>query len=270
MQTALFIRYPFSRGCFLPHRFASLPVSEIIVKNRKWFWLTFGAWCFIASVGAWALIFSPFSWESKEISEFSLQVNGSIETHQIRLGSGSVKGTLDALTYQWEQEGWRCETRDVDLAAFMTNVPLEYEKAMASIVQLRVFKGKDSYRILGLLNDPEKDQTYQWIAEIPKAAVRGQNPSQTDFPLKPPVNAINVFTVKSEKMDASLWSFPRQKNTESQFVDIYVSQGFSGHLWARQSYDSVYILRKGSIRLLGIVDQGSKKNMISLVKLNKT
>jgi hypothetical protein len=136
-------------------------------------------------------------------------------------------------------------------------------------VQLKVFKNRNSYQLLGLWEDFNNNQTFQWIAEVPKNVIKTQVPSNVDFPLKPPAAATGIITVKSEKIESLLWTLTLQKDPEASFVRTYTSQGFLGRLWSRQSGKYIFILHKGSEKLLGIVENNGSINTTILMKLNK-
>jgi hypothetical protein len=240
------------------------------MKNHKWFWMTFGAWCFIATMGAWALIFSPFHLNLKKISEFQVKINGYSSKSQVLTTSAPIDRSLNAITRQWESEGWKSLTNNLNFAPILMNIPEKYENLASTLVQLQIFQKNEDYRLLGLLNDVNDNQTYQWIDEVPKKAIKGQDPSKIEFPLKPPQNASNVFTIKSEKVETCSWSLPAGPRIENQFIHTYASQGFNGRIWSRRTGESTYILQRGSIKLLAVLDQSGNKNIISLVKLNKT
>jgi hypothetical protein len=240
------------------------------MKNYKWFWITFCGWCFITTMGAWALIFSPFHSSSKKISEFQVEINGYQGQNQVLTSSAPIDRSLKELTGQWEGEGWKSLTNNLNLAPILMNIPKNYEKLASSLIQLQIFQKNGDYRLLGLLNDVNSNQTYQWIDEVPKKALQGQDPSKVEFPLKPPQNASNILTVKSEKIETCSWSFLTNSNIEDQFIHTYASQGFSGRTWSKQPGESIYILQRGSVKLLATLNQSGGKNIISLVKLKKT
>lgn len=240
------------------------------MKNYKWFWMTFGGWCFITTMGAWALIFSPFHLNSKRISEFQVEINGYSALNQVLTSSFPIDRSLKAITGQWESEGWKSITNNFNMAPILMNIPEKYEKLASSLVQLQMFEKNGDYRLLGLLNDMNSNQTYQWINEFPKKAIRGQDPSKVEFPLKPPQTASNVFTIKSEKVKTCSWSVPVSFRIEDQFIHTYALQGFSGRVWSKRTGESIYILQRGSVKLLAVLNQSGNKNIISLVQLNKT
>jgi len=238
------------------------------MKDQKWFWLTFGTWCFITTVGAWALISSPFHLDSKVISEYPLQFNGTVEKNRISVCASELDQSVVAIRQEWQKEGWTCTTRNFDLFSLLMN-PSPADRSLADkLARLLVFQNGANVRLLGLLRNYEDGQTYQWTAEMSQKAFEIKDPSQLDFPLKPPVNALNFFFIKSKKLECCTWSLPLSPDIENQFTTGYVSQGFSGRLWSRKSDESVYILKKGSTRLLGVIKRESQNNKISLVKFD--
>ncbi len=238
--------------------------------NRyKWFWITFCGWCFIATVGAWALIFSPFHISTQKISDFSNKINGATEVNQILVCTSPLRESLKAITQQWQSEGWECTTGTLNLAPVMLKLPKENQSGMDSLAQLRLFQKGGFCRLLGLLGDFNDNQTYEWVAEIPQEAFKSPKPSEMDFPLKPPALASEIMDVKSGKIEICGWSLRPSKNPPLQFTQTYASQGFSGRLWSEQNGESVYFLHRGILRLLAVVETGPKKILISVMKLDK-
>ncbi len=123
--------------------------------------------------------------------------------------------------------------------------------------------------MLGLLSDFNDNQTYEWIAEIPQKALKSPKPSEMDFPFKPPSPALDIMDVKSGKIEICRWSLMSSKDPNLQFSETYAAQGFSGRLWSKQNGESVYILQRGTLRLLAVVEADHEKILISVVKLDK-
>ncbi len=220
-------------------------------------------------MGAWALIFAPFHLNSKKISEFQLKINGYPSQNQVLASSAPIDKSLNAITGQWESEGWKSQTNTINLAPILMNIPENYEKLASSLVQLQIFQKNGDYRLLGLFDNSNNNQTYQWIEEVPKKAIQSEDPSKVEFPLKPPQSALNVFTIKSKKIETCGWSFSSSSKIEDQFIHTYASEGFNGKIWSKHTGESVYILQRGTIKLLAVLNQSGNRNTISLVKLNK-
>ena len=239
------------------------------IANYKWFWITIGAWCFIATVGAWALIYSPFQLDTRLISEFSTEINKSINKNQIYLISSPMGLSLETVTEKWEAKGWKNMSGRINLAAALLNMPKEYYQYFNQLVQIRAFESEDSFRILGLLTAGNGGETYQWVSEIPKKSLESQDPSNVDFPLKPPPESLNALTVKTKDMETSIWSLDSKLNVVEMFSRAYSAQGFSGRLLSKKNDESFFILRKGSIKLLALVSDNGKKSTILLAKIYK-
>lgn len=236
----------------------------------KWFWITFLGWCLIGAASAWALIYSPFRFDTKTISEFGAEINGYKAKSQIRVSTSSLGASLNSLSEELEEAGWKCVSRKLNLASILLGNPQNFKKSLDSLVQVQMFQNKDSYRLLGLWCDYNDHQTYQWVTDIPQKALKSQKSSDVDFPLKPPVDAFNVLTIKTEKMEACSWALAASQRPLARFSNIYTSEGFSGRLWSEKPGEAVYILRRGSVKLLAVIQtETTKNNLISLVKLDK-
>lgn len=240
-----------------------------MVSQYKWFWLTFCGWCFIVSVGGWALISSPFHLNSEKISEFSVQVNGAAEVHQILVCHSPLQESLRAISRQWQNDGWKCVTGTLNVAAIALKLPQGARSGLDSLAQLRVFQKGSLFRLLGLLSDFDDEQVYEWVVEVPQRALKNLKPSEVDFPLKPPSNALGIMDIKFEKIEACSWLLQSSKNPDLEFTSTYSAQGFSGRLWSKQDRKSIYILHRGFLRLLAVVEPEKEKNLVSVVKLGK-
>jgi hypothetical protein len=235
----------------------------------KWFWITFSGWCLIAAVSAWALIFSPLSLNSKKVFEFKGEINEQAAESQILVSPAPINFSLDELTAQYQKQGWNCMCKNLNLASILLDAPQEYSQLLNSLVQVRTFKNKETYRLLGLWSDFAHNQTYQWVMDVPQKTFVSPKSSDITFPFRPPSTALNILDIKFEKMEACSWSFPSNKKPNEQFLDAYSSEGFSGRLWSRDSGQSVYILHRGSVKLLAVVQADGEKNTILVVKVDK-
>ncbi len=235
----------------------------------KWFWITFIVWCLLGGVGAWALIFSPFSFTSTKVTEFKAEINGGTAESQILVSSASLGSSLDSLTKEWQAEGWNRVSGNLNLASILLDMPKGYARVLDSIVQVQMFQSKDSFRLLGLWSDFNDHQTYEWVTDVPQKIMKSQKPADVDFPLKPPAKAANVLTIKSGKIEVCSWSLASQTESPAQFTSIFALEGFNSYLWSKQPGEWFYILNRGSIKLLAVVQTKGEENLISLVKLDK-
>lgn len=234
----------------------------------KWFWITFSAWCLIATVGAWAVIYSPFRLDSKKVCEFEAQINGKLVKSQILVTSTSLDLSLDGLTSQWQEQGFECVSKNINLASVLLKIPKKYWGALNSLAQIRMFQNNDDYRLLGLWSDPNDHQTYQWITDVPKGILKAQTTSTSSFPFRPPTNASNFMVIKTEKMETLMWCLPSGPKPDQELMNFSASQGFAGRLWSKRLNESVFLLQKGSLRLIATAEQDGNKNVFSLVKIN--
>ncbi|GEM_PF-3421094 len=240
-----------------------------IFSQHLWFWSALFGWCFITAVGAWALIFAPFDIRPKKFSEFSVKINGVTEDNQLLVCNAPLRESLESVTDQWQAEGWKCITGILNLAPLLSTMPKSDQETLDRFAQLRCFKKGENFRLLGFLGDSNSNQTYEWICEIPAKTLEEQKPFAIDFPLKPPQNAVHIFTIKAQKVETCIWSLPFSTNPEGRFIDDFTSQGFNGRLWSKQGEGHVYLLQRGSIRLLASIEMTDKKETISVVKLDR-
>ncbi len=200
---------------------------------------------------------------STRITEFSATVNGAVETNQVLVAAAPLDANLETLTKEWKEADWKPLARNFNIVNAFLNTPRTYRPYLDRVVQLRLFQNKDRLRLLGLLNDASGHQTYQWIAEIPKKILDPQDPASVDFALTPPAGASDIINVKMEKMEVCVWSMPRARD----FQTVYLSQGFSGKTWSDRNEGSVYVLQKGTVKLMAVVKKNAGQSRISLVKL---
>src|SRR5579859_4459284 len=192
-----------------------------MMNKFKWFWITLTGWCVIGAVGARAIILSPFHLDSKEIFESKAEINGVGAQSRLLASSASMDSSLVELLREWQAQGWNCVSGDMNLASVILGVPRKYEGFLDSLAQVRMLQNKDTYRLLGLWSDLDSHQTYQWITDVPRKALDRPDPSDVDFPLKPPMGAQGVLTVKlgkNKNMEVCSWSFSSSRNLEAQWM----------------------------------------------------
>ena len=241
-----------------------------LFKNYPWFWATFGFWCFAVTVGAWALIYSPFTNnDSSVISRFSTRINGEQAMTTFSLNQSDTPSSLENLTRRWEETGWKSLTPNTNLASLLLDLPKPYRSLLDPLIQVRVFQNPVSFRLLGLCLNAQSGKTYQWVSDVPLKALQTQGPAEVDFPLKPSSNAFDIFTLKTEAISASLWSIKTEANLPTVFAHIFSSQGFSGRMLNSADDEATYLLQKGSTRLFGVVRKQGPKMTISLMMFDK-
>ena len=230
--------------------------------RHKWFYFTFGFWCFISALSAWALIFSPLHMNSNKISEFTAELNGTSISNQILKTPASLENSLSFLSLPWQKEGWVCVSGRINIASILLNIPDFQDDLINPILQLRLFKKNNALRLLGLWTNAQEGQTYTWIAETTQTAVQPLKFSEGSFPLKPPPGAMGIFGVKTEHTEALAWSENPGKNPVESFKKNYLSQGFSGKILSTQKGELLYILQKGGLKLFSVVPQNDKNNYV--------
>jgi len=231
----------------------------------KWFYAALGFWFFAAALSSWALIYSPFHSKVKKISEFSTEINGVAETNLIAAAPLPVKNSFEETSNDWKNDGWVCVTRRTNLAGYFLDLPPEDAEALAPLLQLSVFKKNKTLRLLGYLAGPADGQTYQWTAETSTDAVKPQNPSSVDFPLKPPPGSFHLFAVRTGPMAALTWSMSNQDHPAERFKENYISQGYSGRLIRQEKSLSQFILQKGQLKLFLAVKEEDKNCVFNLI-----
>ncbi len=239
------------------------------LKDYKWFWVTFLIWFFLGCLGAWALIFSPAPLNQRIISEFTVQINGAIGKNTISRVSGSMNLALERITRDLEEKGWENISGRVNLAPLLLNTAPEYRNILNRLIQLRLFQNRENYKFLGCLDEANQQETYQWISEIPKTAFDSLKPGQSGFPMIPPSTALNVSWIKSKKMESLSWTTKNDPAFQGNFPRFYSAQGFSGKLTSSSNdfRERVYILRRGTDRIVAVLTGENGKFVTSLVKL---
>ena len=240
-----------------------------IFNRYKWFCATLSFWFFAITVGAWALIYSPLSSNTSVISKLSTNINGVEAKTTLSIGQSPTLTSLEILTRTWEEAGWKSLTSKTNLAGLLLELPKQYRSLLDPLIQVRVFRNSDSFRLLGLLLDARSGKTYQWVSDVPQKALRAQGPAEVDFPLKPPFTAFDIFTLRTEAISTSMWSINTERDLSTAFAHIFSSQGFAGRMLNNDKAEVAYLLQKGSTRLLASVHKDGKKMTISLMRFDK-
>jgi hypothetical protein len=236
----------------------------------KWFWITLALWFVLGAITSRALIFSPFQFTPQKIAHLEPTVNGQKQSDDFYVLLNCLQDCLITTTKHWEEAGWKCVTPGANIASLLLGLK-NNDTILSSYIQLRLFQKKESYRLLGLWNDEKNRKTYECVCEFPisifseKASI-----NHWDFPLKPSSGAFRPFCFNYGGQHIASWEQPSDGNGEYQFHQLFSNQGFTGRLWSRRNEETVYILQKGSIKLLAVIRPQNMRTSISLVKVPET
>lgn len=238
------------------------------MAKQKWFWITLFVWCLMGAAGAWALIYSPLHYGSRELCRFAVGFNGAVQDNHIMVHDAPIRPFAKAITRQWERDGWRCASGNLDLAPILLNAPEKVEHLLPDLAQAKVFERGDSIRALLLLKGTD-ERTYQWVAEVPKSSLASGMAAATDFPVKPPPGSSNILLLKAKTMETCQWSQSAHADRTDTFGRFYAAQGFSGRLWSKRGSESIFLLQRGSVRLLAVLGERDGVTTVALTRIKK-
>lgn len=236
----------------------------------KWFWITFfGLTVFAISVFSRALIFSSFHFDPQPIGEFEAELNGSKQKNEVWVNAGSMKELQENLTKEWMKEGWTPVSQGMDFAPTLLGLEAAPD-VLSPYLQMKMFEKNEAYRTLSLLEDSERGQTYGWVSETPKKILDlSQAQAHWDFPLAPPPQAIRLYCQKTSNFQMAFIFLSSKDDLVPLFKNLCFSQSFDLRPLGRNNDRLSYMLGKGKIRLLALLDYGQKENVISLVYFRK-
>ncbi len=232
----------------------------------KWFWMTLGLWFLLAgSVTTWALIYSPYRLEFSPKARFEAVMNGSRQTHEIEVASGSLENVLAQTMARWRKEGWESESGTLNLASPLLGMKRD-EPLLSSFLHVSLFKKGDLRRVLGLWSDSKNGQVYRWVAELPKATLDdGAARSHWKFPVNPPTGVLRLYNGSLEGLQTAGWSYPANSTDVLDFGSFVAAQGFDQSPFPGSPGEKAYILKKGSVRILAVLREGEKGNSVGMV-----
>lgn len=234
----------------------------------KWFWITLCTWFVLGGVSTWALIYSPLQLFSKQISRIDVEVNGQKQKYEFQEFSNSLEDCLVKTMGQWKKEGWICRSGNINFANLLLGLKND-NTLLSSCLHISVFQRDEMVRILGLWNDRNISRTYECIAEIPKNGLeRKARMPRWDFPMRPSLDAFQPCWARFSDFEIAIWFQPVNRNFENRFIELLSSQGFEGKLWSKKDGETVYLVRRGNIRLLALLKPGKQKDVVSLMSLN--
>ena len=235
----------------------------------KWFWMTLLFWtgCGVA-VSAWALIFSPHRPDFSEIAAFSGEVNGSRQDHEISVSAVSLEDARVETEGRWRREGWTPVGGPANFASVVLG--LKDDGLLDPTLRVSLFAKEGRYRVLGFLRDPRKNLTYRWVGEIPKETFNAPSPGDPwDFPIAPPRWALHPYFGRLGEFQMATWGFPSDNASQERFLETCRVQGFEGKIFSESGGEIVYILTRGSVRLIAVLTGGNSVREVSLVWLGK-
>lgn len=228
----------------------------------KWFWLTLGLWFTVGTFSAWALIFSPFHLNLTTISEFSATVNGVEQIDRIFVSHTSPATDIGALTKEWQETGWVSASGGINLVNVILGTPSDQRPTIDRLAQLRLFRRKDRIRLLGTLA-AQGGQTYHWVSEMPTRAIERPDTTTIDLPLQPPMEATDIATVKMGGIQAIVFTIPNSFD----FHSLYLEQGFSSRDLPGHRDQEAYLLQKGGMKMMAVVEKTHGQSRVSLMEL---
>jgi len=240
------------------------------IKKFKWFWITFvGLVVFTVAVFSRAIIFSSFHFNPQLIGEFEAELNGAKQKNEVWVNEGSMQDLQEELTKEWSKQGWTVVSQGMDFAPTLLGTS-KAPDILSPYLQMKLFEKNNSYRTLSLLQDSERLQTYGWVSETPKSILDlSQAQAHWNFPLTPPAQAIRLYCQKTMNFQMAFIFIPTQRDLFPLFQNLCASQHFALHSLGRSNDRSSYMLAKGNLRLLALLDHGQKEDVISLVYLSK-
>jgi hypothetical protein len=235
-----------------------------LLRNYKWFFGAFFAWFLIGAACAWALIFSPSTNGPVHVSRFNLGINGFEEKNVISTSLEPPARVLEAITRNWEAEGWRNLGGNLNLAPQLAGFTGKEAREASSMLQLRVFSRGDRLRILGLLS-PDLQKTYEWTAELPRKALDPPDPSVLLLP--PPPGAFHVFSISTGKSETGSWTVSSRSGTGFNPELVFMQNGFSAHCLSRGPGEVAFLLTRGPLRVLAVAQKGPDEGILCWTNL---
>jgi hypothetical protein len=238
--------------------------------KNKWFWFTFTfLTVFTLSVVSWALIFSPLRFEPKILGHFETEMNGSKQNNQVWVNDGNLKNLEKTIVRDWTGSGWKPMAQGMDFAPSLLGIGKTSE-VLSPYIQMRVFQKNDTLRTLSLMQDPLGDRTYGWVSETPKDILDLEKArAHWDFPFTPPKYAQLLICQKNPKFQLAFIFLPTNRDLSKAFNQICLAQGFQIKPFQDTPDHWGYLLSRGSVRLLAILDATEKEDRISLVRFSK-
>ena len=234
-----------------------------VLDRYKWFWMTLGLWLALGIFSAWALIYSPFHLETKEVIEFSAQVNGSEQHDRILVGPAPIGTGLEAVTKEWEEEGWKPVSGKTNLVNVLLGTTKDSQGTLDHLAQLRLYGKKDRLRLLGLLASAHDGQTYYWISEMSQDALHSPDPASVVLPLGLPSNASNIATINMDGTKAVVFTVSDPFDP----ISLGVNQGFSCRPLPSHAGSEAYLLQKGKEKWIAASERFGGQIHVSLMQL---
>jgi hypothetical protein len=224
---------------------------------------------FTIAVFSRALIFSPHHFSPQVIGTFDADLNGSKQKNEVWINSGSMMESQKELTQDWLKDGWAPVAQGMDFAPTLLGLD-NAPDVLAPYLQMKMFEKDGVYRFLSLLQDSEKDQTYGWVSETPKKIL---DPSQAlshwEFPLMPPKNPSKLYLQKCMNCQMAFIFMSQNTDLTGVFKTSCANQDFDLIPLSRSNDRLSFMLKKGKIRILAMLDYGENENLISLLYFPK-
>lgn len=239
-------------------------------RGKRWFWVTLAfLFLFTLSVCSWALIFSPLQFDPKILGHFESEMNGSKQDNLIWVNDGSLKDLQGLIEKDWARAGWKPVAQGTDFAPSLLGFEKNSE-VLSPYLQMKVFQKNETLRALSLMQDSQGDRTYGWVAETPKDILDlAKARAHWDFPFTPPKSATRLICQRNPKFQIAFIFLPKSQNLPRTFQGLCEDQGFQTKPFQNSPGHLGYLVHRGPARLLALLDQDGKDDLISLVHFLK-
>ncbi len=234
----------------------------------KWFWGTLSFWlAFGTAVSTWALIFSPMRLSSNQTVNLEGLVNGLRQIQELRLVQAPLCRVLTENTALWKKDGWKTKSGPINLASLLMELGGS-ETLFSSFIHVSLFEKNGTFRVLGLWEEPGQTRTYEWIAEISKNTFEPSAVgSRWNFPLKPPKEALNLFTGEVNNLQIAGWCWLDQTGGEALLSKTASAQNFAQTPWSQSQIDKTCFLKKNSQTIMAVLNSAGGLTRVSLFKV---
>src|SRR5665213_44903 len=194
--------------------------------KQKWFWTTLVFWTLLASsVVSWALISSPLRFQPQTISRYETKVNGQPQKTELWVNQGRLTDLMPIIVKEFTNNHWKPLGNDLDLtSSLLGSISDSFD--LSDQIQIKLFEKNGFYKVLGLWQSKDADETYGMTSEVPNNAFNlSQSKSNWGFPFAPPPAATQLFYEKLETLKIGFIYLPPGDEPVQQFNQICSNQG---------------------------------------------
>ncbi len=224
--------------------------------KQKWFWATLVFWTLLASsVVCWALISSPLRFQPQTISRYETKINGQSQKTELWINQGRLNDLMPIIVKEFTNDHWKPFGNGLDLtSALLGSICDSFD--LSDQVQIKLFEKNGLYKVLGLWQSKNVDETYGMTSDLPNSVFNlSLAKSSWGFPFAPPPSATQLFYEKLEMLKIGFIYLPPGDDAIQQFNQICSNQGFSEILWQEKKDKKVYILTNKKFKILAIVSE---------------